>query len=74
METYLFLGLYRDAGYFGPVERKEELHKILKDRWDNGVDIDEFETYFDLWDMTPEDFELEEKPDEKDSAFDSFFN
>jgi hypothetical protein len=57
-ETYLLLGLYRDYGYFKD-PRREKVHKKLKVRWRNDIDTDAFEEYFETWNMTKEDFDLE---------------
>lgn len=59
--TYILCGFYVDYGYFkeGNEVKRSEIHKELKNRWDNNIDKDEFQEYFDNWGLGPENFCLD---------------
>jgi hypothetical protein len=62
--TWLQLGMYIDYKHYvvefkiAYREKLNTLHKIIKHKWDNNIDMDTFTHYFREHSKTPEDFNL----------------
>ncbi len=59
METFLLCGLFRDYKYYKD-DRQKIVGEELKRRWNNQIDLPEFEKYMEDHQVTPETLQLNE--------------
>lgn len=61
-QTYLMIGMYIDFGLAMKCEaheqKRRELHKKLKIRWEKGIDRDAFEEYFKFFGIDEKKLDL----------------
>ena len=58
METYLLCGMYIDYGYFNVDDKRREIGKEIKRRWEENIHREEFDRYFADHGVSPETLNL----------------